>query len=212
MKNLQVLGCLLILLVQSLYAGVIVEEEYKLVKKDAVLSLYERWIHGGQGEHVREIKAVFVVRSDVEAVINLLTDQARGKEWNINAEKYSVLHAGDRTNWITYTRYSIPWPFGNQDCCLSYKVNKDANNLRVGVIGFESVLNNQFPVTTSVTRITGTKGKWLLEDAGNGHMKVSYFISTNRSKKVPRWISDPIVRNNLFSTMTTFRSMLEKQK
>ncbi len=211
MKNLQVLGCLLILLMQSLYAGVTGEEEYKLVKKDAVLSLYERWIPGGQGELVREIKAVFVVRSDVEAVINLLTDQARGKEWNINAEKYNVLHAGDRTNWITYTRYSIPWPFGNQDCCLFYKVNKDAGNLRAGVIGFESVLNNQFPVTSSVTRITGTKGKWLLEDAGNGHMKVSYFISTNRSKKVPRWISDPIVRNNLFATMSSFKSLLEKR-
>lgn len=212
MKSVQVFGCLLVLLVQSLYAGVTEEGEYKLVKKDAVLSLYERWIPGGQGELVREIKAVFVVKSDVESVINLLTDQARGKDWNINAEKYNVLHSGDRTNWITYTRYSIPWPFGNQDCCLSYKVQKDASNLRTGIIGFESTLNNQFPVTASATRITGTKGMWLLEDAGNGHMKVSYIISTHRSKKVPRWISDPVVRNNLFATMSTFKSILEKRK
>ena len=212
MKNLQVLGCLLVLLVQSLYAGVTGEGEYKLVKQDEVLSLYERWIPGGEGEQVREIKAVFAVKSDVESVINLLIDQARGKEWNINAQKYSVIHKGDRTNWITYTKYSIPWPFGDQDCCLSYSVRKEAGNPRAGLISFESVLNNQFPVTTSVTRITGTKGKWQLEDGGNGHMKVTYIVSTNRSKKVPRWISDPIVRNNLFNTMTTFRNILEKKK
>lgn len=207
MKNLQVLGCLLVL-VQSLYAG---EGEYKLVMKDEVISLYERWIPGGEGEQVREIKAVFAVRSDVEAVISLITDQAKGKEWNINARQYNVLHHADRTGWITYTRYSIPWPFGDQDCCLSYTVQKRTGNPRAGVIGFESVLNSQFPVTGSVTRITGTKGKWLLEDAGNGQMTVSYIISTHRSKKVPRWISDPIVRKNLFNTMSTFRSMLEKR-
>ena len=143
MKSLQVLGCLLIL-VQWLYAG---EGEYKLVMKDEVISLYERWIPGGEGEQVREIKAVFAVRSDVEAVISLITDQAKGKEWNINARQYNVLQHADRTGWITYTRYSIPWPFGDQDCCLSYTVQKLAGNPRVGVIGFESVLNSQFPVS-----------------------------------------------------------------
>ncbi|NML22552.1 hypothetical protein HHL16_16845 [Pseudoflavitalea sp. G-6-1-2] len=212
MKNLQVLGCLLVLLVQSLYAGVAGEGEYKLVKKDEVISLYERWIPDGQGEQVREIKAVFTVRADVDAVISLLTDQTKGKEWNINARKYNVLHAGSRTSWITYTRYSIPWPVGDQDCCLSYSVQKDLSKSLTGSIHFESVVNNQFPVTEDVTRITGTKGKWQLEDAGNGQMRVSYFVSTNRSKKVPRWISDPIVRNNLFTTMSSFRTLLEKQK
>ena len=207
MKSLQLTGCLLVL-VQWLYAG---EGEFKLVMKDEVISLYERWIPGGEGEQVREIKAVFAVRSDVEAVISLITDQARGKEWNINARQYNVLQHGDRAGWITYTRYSIPWPFGDQDCCLSYTIQKNAVNPRAGVIGFESVVHNQFPVTNSVTRITGTKGRWLLEDAGNGQMKVSYIISTHRSKKVPRWISDPIVRKNLFNTMSTFRSMLEKR-
>ncbi|WP_315820327.1 START domain-containing protein [Paraflavitalea speifideaquila] len=212
MKNVQVLGCLLLMLVQSLYAGATGEGEFKLVKQDEVLSLYERWIPGGQGEQVREIKAVFIVRSDVESVINLLIDQAKGKEWNTNARKYNVLHTGNRTNWITYTRYSVPWPFGDQDCCLSYNVHKESANPRMAVISFESALNNQFPVTTSVTRITGTKGKWLLEDAGYGHMKISYIVSSHRSKKVPRWIADPIVRNNLFTTMTTFKSILEKKR
>ena len=212
MRNLQVLGCMLVLLVQSLYAGTTGEGEFKLVKKDEVLSLYERWIPGAQGEQVREIKAVFLVRSNVESVISLLVDQSRGKEWNSNARNYDVVHTGNRTNWITYMRYSIPWPFGDQDCCLSYSVHKEADKPFSGVISFESVLNNQFPVTTEVTRITGTKGKWLLEDAGNGQMKVSYTISTNRSKKVPRWIADPIVRNNLFTSMTTFRTLLEKKK
>ncbi|MBO9566266.1 MAG: hypothetical protein J7621_26065 [Niastella sp.] len=71
--------------------------------------------------------------------------------------------------------------------------------------------SNQFPVTASVTRIAGTRGKWQLEDAQNGTMRITYIVSTSRNKKVPRWIADPIVRNNLVSTMTTFRDILEKR-
>lgn len=211
MKRLQIIGCLLVMLAQSSNAVITGEGEFKLVKQDNVMSLYERWIPGAEGGNIREVKAVFIVRSDVESVINLLTDQAKGKQWNSNAEKYNVIPSGTRTSWITYTRYSIPWPFGDQDCCLSYSVTKDAGNPRAGTISFESTLHNQFPVTSSVTRIAGTKGKWHFEDAQNGNMRVAYIISTNRSKKVPRWIADPIVRNNLFSTMTTFRDMLEKR-
>lgn len=211
MKKLQIIGCLLVMLAQTTNAGITGESEFKLVKQEDGMSLYERWIPGAEGENIREVKAVFLVKADVEAAINLLTDQAKGKQWNSNARKYNVLHTGTRTSWVTYTRYSIPWPFGDQDCCLSYSVSKDAGNPRAGTISFESTVNNQFPVTSSVTRITGTRGKWHFEDAQNGNMRVSYLISTNRSKKVPRWIADPIVRNNLFSTMTNFRSMLEKK-
>jgi hypothetical protein len=40
--------------------------------------------------------------------------------------------------------------------------------------------------------------------------RVTYIVSTRRSSKVPRWISDPLVRNNLFETMTAFKNTLEK--
>jgi hypothetical protein len=184
-------------------------EDFKLVKQDKVVSLYERWIPGEEGEIVREIKAVFLVKSDVAAVRQLLINQARGTDWNTNAREYRVLLSGNEGNWITYTRYAIPWPFGDQDCCLLYHFTRYPAGSRTGEIAFESVLHDRFPLSGAVARITGTKGKWLMADEGNGHMKITYIISTNRSKKVPRWVSDPIVRNNLFATMTTFRNILE---
>lgn len=210
MKKLQVIGCLLLMALQVGAAGPAGEGEFKLVKKDKAISLYERWISGETGENIREIKAVFLVRSDVAAAIQLLTDPVQGKEWNQHAKQYKVLLSGQRSQWITYTRYSIPWPFGDQDCCLSYKVGHDTGNPRVGVVSFEGVQHDQFPVSGSVTRIQGTKGQWNFEDA-QGLMKVSYIISTSRSRKVPRWVADPIVRNNLVATMSRFRQLLEKR-
>lgn len=62
-----------------------------------------------------------------------------------------------------------------------------------------------------MTRIQGIRRKWYYEELPGNRMRVSYIISTHRSKKVPRWVADPIVRNNLFSSMTSFRTMLEQQ-
>ncbi|MCW3467188.1 START domain-containing protein [Chitinophaga nivalis] len=211
MKKWMVLFYLLCIGLPVVYAHQAGEDIFRLVKKDAIISLYERWIPAASGEQVREIKAVFSVKADVDGVTRLLTNQRQGTVWNTNAKEYQVLQWENTDNWITYTKYGIPWPFGDQDCCLLYHLYKQPQHTRAGEITFESTLHNRFPVSGSITRITGTRGKWLMEDEGNGAMRITYIISTNRSKKIPRWVSDPIVRNNLFATMTTFRNILEKQ-
>jgi hypothetical protein len=80
----------------------------------------------------------------------------------------------------------------------------------VAVVHFESTAHEKFPVQTKITRISGTKGKWMLEEKKKGITQITYFISTDRSTTLPRWVSDPIVRNNLFETMTAFKNILEK--
>ena len=211
MRTIIPLASLLLLTSWTTVTDTIKEGEFKLVKSDQAVSLYERWIPGAEGEQVREVKAVFEVKADIEAAITLLTDQAKGKTWNAQAGEYKVLPSGNRNQWITYTRYSVPWPFGDQDCCIAHQVNKDPNNPKAGTIYFESTTHTSFPVTDAATRIQGTRGRWIFEDNQHGGMKVSYIVSTNRSKKMPRWVTDPIVRNNMFSTMSSFRSLLEKR-
>lgn len=201
--------CLLLSLSVAGFAHQQSEGEYRLVKRDKSISLYERWISAGNEESVREIKAVFTVQSDVPSVARLLTDQQQGVVWNARAKAYQVLPLEEGREWITYLKYNIPWPFGDQDCCLLFRLKM--RNERSGEISFESTLNNRFPVSGDVTRITGTRGKWLMEETGANTMQITYTITTNRSARIPRWVSDPIIRNNMFETMSTFRSILEKR-
>lgn len=211
MRTLTALVILLLLTSWTTATDTIGEGDFKLVKSAQAVSLYERWIPGAEGGQVREVKAVFEIKADIEAAISLLTDQAKGKVWNAQAAEYKVLLSGNGAQWITYTRYNVPWPFSDQDCCIAHRVSKDPNNPRAGTIYFESTTHTSFPVTGSVTRIQGTRGRWLFEDNQHGGMKVSYIVSTSRSKKMPRWVTDPIVRDNMFSTMSSFRSLLDKR-
>lgn len=184
--------------------------DFKLVKRNEVISLYERWITSTKGEQVRELKAVFTVGSGIDEITRLLTNAQQGTRWNVNAKTYLVLPLHKERNWVVYIRYALPWPFQDQDCCLLYSINTGTATKQHAEIQFQSAQHERFPVQDKITRMNGTSGKWIIEERKNGTSQITYLISTDRSAKVPRWISDPIIHNTLFETMTAFKNTLEK--
>lgn len=182
--------------------------DFKLIKKNASILLYERWIPNN-GETVRELKAVFRVRvTDPEKVLLLLKDEAKGLIWNNNAGQYRIVPGKHADTWRTYILYDTPWPMDDFDCLLDYRY--EAMGAGNAVIHFQSVLSNSFPVSEKVNRIKGTKGKWIIQQLGGG-LKITYLVTTERDKSVPRWASDPIIHDNLFKTMARFKDLLEKK-
>lgn len=182
---------------------------FKLVKHDKVISLYERWIVGGQGEKIRELKAVFTVKSDVPSVLHLLKDQQKGPQWNSNVNDYKVFKSTNPDSWMAYIRYDIPWPLDDQDCLLNYRMVQDSGWRQPVEITFNSTLDNRFPISDDIDRVREVHGKWVMEDEGGGYLKITYLISSSHSKNLPRWITDRLIHDNLFSTMTAFKLMLE---
>lgn len=184
-------------------------DEFKLVKNDGTIALYERWIEKDD-EKVREIKAIFEVKTDAPSVTSLFKNEAKGLQWNKKADQYKVVVDASGVKWINYIRYNIPWPMDDQDCCLLYQLRPAEGN--TSEIVFQSVNNNLFPVSKNISRITGTHGKWVLEKQPGDKMKITYLVSTDRKKNIPRWISDPVVHENLFKTMSSFKLLLENEK
>lgn len=196
---------LALLVVNFCYAG-----DFELVKADRNISLYERWVKHN-GNTVRELKADFTVKAvSAAAVVALLKNPAKGPRWNTNARNYKIAYTNNDAVWLTYVRYKIPWPMDDQDCSLKYSFNKSDLNSPVCNIYFEGFNTEKFPVEKNVTRITGTKGKWMVEKAKQGNLKITYQIVTDKSVSVPRWVSDPIIHDNLFKTIIEFRKLLEQ--
>lgn len=208
MRNRKTILVFLLLSLNSIYANTQNDGSFKLVKQNDVVSLYERWFVNANGEHVRELKAVFTVQSSISKITSLLADARKGTEWNMNAKEYKIHATG--TSWITYTRYGVPWPFGDQDCCLRYSIKNYPVNNEYAEIDFESTQHENYPVQKGITRITGAKGKWQMHALGKQGVKITYMVSSNRNTKLPRWISDPVIHNNIFNTMAAFKSLLEK--
>lgn len=185
--------------------------EFKLVKKQNGIALYERWINGSKGESVRELKVELLVKSKTENVVALLKNQQKGTKWNVNASSYKIVKTSREDEWINYIRYGMPAMMDDQDCCLLYKVATPfAGQQNECVINFVSTLSPLFPVNADVKRITGVRGQWILRRQSDNSLKVIYLITSDKSSNVPRFISDPIVRGNLFKTIESFRDLLEK--
>lgn len=185
--------------------------DFKIVKKQDGIILYERWITGINSEPVRELKAEFTVKSNTQNIIHLLKNQSEGTNWNPNASAYKIANTIHEGQWINYIRYKMPAFMDDQECCLLYQLPSNfSEQQNVCVINFKSTLCPSFPANPNVKRITGIKGQWILEQQPHENMKVTYIITSDKSSNIPRFISDPIVHSNLFKTITNFRTLLEK--
>ncbi len=183
-------------------------EDYKLVKKDGLISLYEKWITAMNGEQAREIKAVFYAHAKPAEAVALLKDQSKALEWNPNAQEYKIVASSNASQWTNYVVFDIPWPVGDQDYCLQYTTRQTGT---ITEVLFQSTDHKSFPTKKGIGRITGTKGKWIFEEQKNGLMKITYTISTNRNAKLPKFITDPIIHDNMMESMELFTSLLENK-
>ena len=195
-----------VLALHLLNAPAALADDFKWVGREKEVALFERWIPSRNGTQVRELKAVFVVHAEMQVVVRGLKEESRGTRWNVSAADFRILQTARANQWISYIRYDIPWPLDDQDCCLKYQL---AGNDNRKVIQFASILNQRFPVTAGIDRITGVRGKWILQNQGDHTTKVVYLITTDQSKKVPRWLSDRIIHHNIYETMAAFKAMAE---
>lgn len=185
------------------------DDEFKLVKSEKDVILYERWTILQNGSPGREVKAEFVVKAGLENIFALIKDEERTKIWYKNLSDCKITDEGEN-KWMAYYQYAIPWPLSNQDCVLYHKVETLSRTNRKLVIHFKSFDDQRFPVLPGIKRIEEIYGKWEVEAKSEDEFQIRYFITTSPSSSMPKWITDPIIRGNLISTMSNFRQQAEQ--
>ena len=191
------------------FTGHTLPDNFVLVKKNKSVSLYERWVNQNGSGKVREIKAIFTVNTDVDRAIEFLRDQRRGADWNSNVKTYRIIPTEQENTWYTYIRYRLPWPLEDRDCCFSNTIRYCTDNTQSTEIAFQSTSHAKFPERKKVERINGTTGKWVFTPTRNGKLQVTYLVSTSQTTNIPKWIADPIVRDNLVETLTSLKNKLD---
>ena len=181
---------------------------FLLVKKTKGIELYEKWYEITNQEVAREVKVVYTINATIESAAALIESESLATQWNKSSSMYKIIPT-DENSWISYIQYDLPWPMTNQDCVLQYSVSNVTDNHII--IDFKSVEHEIFPTSNNVIRIADVKGKWVFRETNIGTL-VEYSITTMPSPTLPRWVTDPLVRNNLIDTMDEFRTILETSK
>lgn len=178
------------------------EASFKLLKTKGGVSLYERWVNVTADRRAREMKAEFTVQADVTAILALLQDESKATKWLKGADAFKLLST-ESLSWTSYVRYNIP--IKDQDCVLQYTCQTEKDTV---LIRFKSATHEQAPPKTGVKRMQGVRGSWQLIPQSDQQTKIAYTIITTQKPTLPRWLTDPIVQNNLLDTMNAFAAQL----
>lgn len=184
-----------------------VKEAYEIVRQDTRVFLYERWADfPGTTTQARGLKVIFSVAATPEKLVALVTEEAELKTWQKNLAEFKR-HPKTDSSWYVYTWFKMPWPLTDQDYYATYRVTEQTPN-RV-VLTFEPAVNDKVaPAREKITRMRAY-GKWIFEKTTTGKTKVTYYI-TGEPVKIPRSVTDNIVRNNFMSTINDLIKVAEK--
>jgi len=219
MRHYPTLASILFLLHAAVVAGLAQnkadkdKEGFTLVKKDGTISIYERWITFPASNppiKAREVKGEFYFHNTIFAGLHLIQDETRIKDWQSHVTEFKVYPQRDSSTWLEYSYHDIPWPVSDQDHFLEYKMVETVPH-RVLVITFQSRANAKLaPVRDGVTRMQ-LSGSWTLEQIGPQHVKVTYRI-LSKPIGMPKFLTDPIIRSNIMTTIEEYVALLEPPK
>ncbi len=188
------------------------QDDFTLVKKEGNIFIYERWgtfPNTNPPVDAREVKSEFYFNNSIEEAVRLLQDEKRIKRWQSHVTEFKVYQNDDTLSWVEYSYHDIPWPVSDQDHMLRYAIQKDVEGHMF--ITFESIVDNvRAPVKKGVSRMELT-GSWTFERIAHDKVKATYRI-LSMPGGIPRFITDPIIRNNMMSTIQKFIGLMEPQK
>jgi len=178
------------------------ESEFTLVKQEDDISIYTRWIPVDETRSARQVKVKFTVHAPADKLISVLLDDDSFTSWMRGTKDYHRIQTVDSVNWYSYIQFSIPWPLNDQDCIIRYTLRKHSGTY------MEITLNGEpayLAPVDGVKRIPHMQGSWRLLEVSPEKTLVEYLIFSNQPSSFPRWITDPIIQNNMIKTMTAFR-------
>lgn len=188
------------------------KEEFELVKKDGTISVYERWItipNSDPPVKAREVKGEFYFRNTIYAGLRLIQDEEKIMQWQDHVSEFKVYKQRDTTAWLEYSYHDIPWPVSDQDHLLVYTMSSPSPG--VIMLVFKSKVDDEIaPVRKGVTRME-LSGSWKLEQIAPNKVKATYRI-LSKPIGIPKFLTDPIIRSNIMTTIKEYIALLEGGK
>ena len=141
------------------------------------------------------------------AGLNLLQNEEKIQQWQSHVSEFKVYLERDTMNWMEYSYHDIPWPVSDQDHYLKYTIDEFIPEKSL-FITFESRQNETLaPVRKGVTRMV-LSGSWRWEQISACETKATYRI-LSKPIGIPKWLTDPIIRNNIMTTIEEYIALLE---
>ena len=180
--------------------------EWKLERQEEGIKVYTRWLTYNDELNVRQMKGELDLEKSTSEVASLILDEKLATQWMNRVKEYNRLKSFAPNEFIIYTLFNLPWPLNNQDLIAKYEVERKHGNVLVSIKG----IADYNPEKKGIKRMPHFEGEWKLTALQNGKTRIEYTVHTKSKSKGPRWVTDPIIQNNFWSTLNNLQKMLEE--
>ena len=157
------------------------------------------------GSGIEEFRGVVEIDASADAVLELVRDSERFKDWFPNTPESRLL---DRDGAVSH-QYSVmdaPWPVSDRDNVFRSVLTQDT---RDGTFELRITANpDHHPEQPGRVRVRRANGLWRFEPLGPERTRVTFQMHLDPGGGVPSWLINARVVDSPFEALTNLRATL----
>jgi hypothetical protein len=180
--------------------------KWKMTKSTDGVQSFVRWTTNSDGTAVRERKGEISVQCTVQEAVSLLSDAGSTQSWMSGVDENYCLSQISKSEWYTYTLFSIPWPFNKRDLVSWCRMDADPSRgtVKIGIV----CKDNYVPLKPGITRMTDYKASWLITRTGEKSIVIHFNATSSAPPILPRAIQDPVIEKLFHNNLVRLRDVL----
>ena len=159
------------------------------------------------GSGIDEFRGVAEVDAPAEAIVALLRDSNRFKDWFPNTPESRLL---DRNGAVSH-QYSVmatPWPVSDRDNVLRSVLSRDTET---GVVEITVTADpDHYPEQPDRVRVRRAKGLWRFEPLSESRTRVTFQMHLEPGGGIPQWMINARVVATPFEALGNLREMVAR--
>jgi len=168
-----------------LCAPVLGQETWQQVKRESSVAVYTRQEPGSE---YKTFKAVGLVQSTPEEILEILDDVAHYKHWFAFSKSIRLLKRTRYEKYV-YMETSFPWPFRNEDMIYRMSVTENNNGeIKLVLNGLADFI----PRIDGIQRMRGAKGYILLQEEKDQTI-ITYVMHAEFGGDIPPWLANSYI-------------------
>ena len=176
--------------------------DWTLRKQADGIDVYTRPV---EGSDIQEFKGEGVVGVDAEAIVSLLRDSDRFKEWFPNTTESKLLERDGDVSF-QYSVMHTPWPISDRDNVFRSVTKRDADTGEIDIT--VSAAPKAHPIQPDRHRVTKAQGSWRLQPEGHDITRVIFTMHLEPGGGLPDWMVNTRVVETPYEALVNLRNIL----
>jgi hypothetical protein len=156
-------------------------------------------------------RGVGVVDAPLLAVLAVVTDAERHREWIFSCSASALVAQTSETTGVVYNRTDTPWPVPDRDVVLDSRVEL-VDGEREVIVRFSATVHPERPPEDGVVRMTYLEGHYHLWAQDDAHTRVEYQVDSDPGGSLPTWLATRGTRDMPLETLRSLRTQLARTR